>query len=443
MRGGGALALLGCKGQMVSHDTDGLLRHGAGMSDGHLPLADVRVLDLSQAAAGPICAEYLAFLGADVIKVEPPKVGDMARQTPPYGGGSGVVAEREAASQIATTVLKRNRNKRGITLNLREPAGAELAGRLAGMSDVLIENYRPGVLTRLGLGYHDVAAKRPEIIYCSITGFGWSGPYRDWAAFDETIQAMSGLMALTGPAGGSPTKTGIILADQVAPLFAAMSILAALRTREASGRGQFLEVSMFDCLLSLVWDEPIEYLSSSGRDVRVGNRLQRMAPWNTYPVRDGWIVICIARSGQWERLAEIMGRSDLSSDPRFDSVEHRLANVDALDAEIAAWTGGLSRREVVECCQRRGVPCGPVNELPDLLMDPQVKYREILQSLPHPTEGRVRGATAAVYPVRFSGQAPVQVQPAPMLGEHNREILVGLLGLSDGELADLSSAGVV
>jgi formyl-CoA transferase len=407
------------------------------------PLEGIRVIDLSQAAAGPLCGQHLAALGAEVIKVERPGSGDMARQTPPYAGASGVVPVRERSDDVATTVLKRNRNKQGLSLNLQDPTGVELLRQLAAQSDVVLENYRPGVMERLGLSHEQLRTVKPELIYCSITGFGRDGPYKDWAAFDPIIQAMSGLMALTGFPGSPPTKTGIIIGDQIAPLFAVTAILAALRVRDLTGEGQLIEVSMLDCLLSLVWDEPIEYLAQLGSAVRVGNQLLRMAPWNSYRVLDGSVVICVAHAGQWHRLTEVMGRPDLATDPRFESVELRLANVKALDAEIGRWSSGRTRHEVVSACQTMGIPCGPVNELSDLLDDPHISQRGLLKPLPHPTQGKVNSALASDYPVRFSSFTASLEQPAPMLGQHNHQILSELLGLSDDDVRQLASRGVI
>ncbi|MEK7214649.1 MAG: CoA transferase, partial [Chloroflexota bacterium] len=291
------------------------------------PLDSIRVLDATQAVAGPVCAAHLAALGAEVIKIERPGDGDFARRTPPYGGVGGVASVRQQPNDISTPVLKRNRDKLSLALDMGRPEGLEVLNRLVSTADVFLENLRPGVTDKLHIDYESLKAHNPKLIYCSITGFGKSGPYKDWAAFDTMIQAMSGLMAMTGSEDGPPTRAGILVADNFAPLFAGIAVLAALRQRDATGEGQFIEVSLFDCLVSLVWDEPIELLAAQGKPARMGNRLSRSAPWNTYPATDGHVMICAPQQDHWERLTQLMGRPDLLLDPRFTTLELRIKHV--------------------------------------------------------------------------------------------------------------------
>lgn len=403
------------------------------------PLQGVRVLDLSQAASGPICASYLAAYGASVIKIERPGTGDMARRTPPYGGEFGVSAVRQSENDISTTVLKRNRNKQSLALDLASPDGLRVFERLVLKADVVIENFRPGVSEKLKVDYNRLRSIKSDLIYCSITGFGMSGPYKDWSAFDTIVQGMSGLMAMTGFPGGPPTKAGLLVADTYAPLFALSGILAALRHRDQTGEGQFIEVSMFDCLVSLMWDEPIEFFVENDVSVRSGNRLLRIAPWNTYQCNDGFVVICAGQHEHWRHLCEVMERVTLFSDPRFASMESRLENVDALDREIEAWTRQRSRHEVVHACQTAAVPCGPVNEIRDLIDDPHLRARGLLQPLLHPLSGKVANAKAAGFPVRFSGFDVEFDQPAPAMGQHTSEILSNDLGMSKEQIIELES----
>ncbi len=406
------------------------------------PLDGIRVLDVTQAVAGPVCAAHLAALGAEVIKIERPGDGDFARRTPPYGGAGGVSLVRQRPDDVSTPVLKRNRDKLSLALDLGRPEGLDVLRRLVATADVFLENLRPGVTEKLHIDYQRLKEYNPNLIYCSITGFGHSGPYKEWAAFDTMIQAMSGLMAMTGSEGGPPTRAGILVADNFAPLFAGIAILAALRQRDATGEGQFIEVSLFDCLVSLVWDEPIELLAAQGKPPRMGNRLSRSAPWNTYPAADGHVMICAPQQDHWERLTQLMQRPELLDDPRFTTLELRIRNVDPLDEAIAAWTVRHTKEAVVTACQRAHIACGPVNELNDLVEDPQVEGRALLQPLLHPTHGRVPGAWAPAYPVRFSGFPAGFSRPAPLVGQDNVSVL-SKIGLSPDEIDDLKQKGVI
>lgn len=411
-------------------------------SQGLRPLAGIRVLDLTQAVAGPMCAAHLAALGADVIKIERPGTGDFARRSPPYGGAAGVSPVRQRSDDISTPVLKRNRDKRSLALDLGSPQGRAVLYRLAATADVFLENLRPGVTEELGIDFRKLRGHKLDLIYCSITGFGLDGPYKDWAAFDTMIQAMSGLMTLTGAPDGPPTRAGILVADHYAPLFAGIAVLAALRQRDQTGEAQFIEVSLFDCLVSLVWDEPIELMAAQDTPPRMGNRLSRSAPWNTYACSDGLVMICAPQQDHWERLTGLMGTPDLVQDPRFRTLEQRIANVVALDAAIEGWTRGHTRAGVVAACQGQHIACGPVNGLADLVSDPQVAARGLLEPLRHPEHGLVPGARAPRYPVRFSGFAAGFDRPAPAVGQHSVEVLREA-GFSEGEVAELAAAGVI
>jgi crotonobetainyl-CoA:carnitine CoA-transferase CaiB-like acyl-CoA transferase len=235
---------------------------------------------------------------------------------------------------------------------------------------------------------------------------------------------------------------GMLIADNLAPLFASSAVLAALMQRDLTGEGQFIEVSMFDCLVSVLWDDPIEYILEHGQPSRAGNRLLRAAPWNAYPTRDGYVMICAGQNDHWRRLAELMGRAELAADARFATVEARLEHVEELDAQVEQWTRPRRRQEIVEACQAARVPCGPVNELEDLVRDPHLRERGLLKPLPHPTQGHVPGASAADYPVRFSGFKAGYDQPAPLVGQHTREVL-SRLGLSSEEITRLEEKGII
>ncbi len=407
------------------------------------PLSDVRVLDISQAASGPLCASWLAAMGATVIKVERPDTGDMARRTPPYATAEGLASVRAGEQDIASTILKRNRDKQSLALDLQKPAGLKILQQLVEKSDVVVENFRPGATSKLHIDYESLKQFKPDLIYCSITGFGLSGPYTGWAAFDTIIQAMTGVMATTGLPDGVPTKSGLIVGDTYAPLFALSGILAALRHRDRTGEGQLIEVSMFDCLVSLIWDEPIEYYVDHEIKGRSGNRFLRMAPWNAYRSSDGYIIICAGQQEHFRRVCEVIGRPELATDARYREMEDRLRNFAELDGIIEDWTRNQTRQAAVALCQKAGIPCGPVNELVDLVNDPHLKARELLKPLLHPRYGEIPGASVARFPTRFSGFETAALKPAPALGEHTEQILTETLGLSRETILDLAKDGVV
>ncbi len=321
--------------------------------------------------------------------------------------------------------------------------GRDVLLGLVERSDAVIENFRPGVTKKLRIDYAHLRERRPGLLYCSITGFGTNGPYSQWPAFDTIIQGAAGVMAMTGFPGQPPTKAGVIVADAFAPLFATAAILAALRHRDNTGEGQFIDVSMFDCLLSILWDEPIEYYVSTGIPTRPGNRVLRMAPWNAYRTSDGYVVICAGHGAHWHSLAWIMGRPSLAEDPRFATMEDRLLHVDVLDSEIERWTRSMTRQQVLDACVARNVPCGPVNELADLVEDRHLRSRDLLEPLMHPVYGAIPDAAAARYPVRFSELDTQYEDPAPRLGQHTTEILTNVLDLDGDEIERLTRSGAL
>jgi len=407
------------------------------------PLQGIYVLDLSQAAAGPMCGSYLAALGAEVIKLEHPIGGDMARRTPPYATRQGIQPNRSSPEDISSTVLKRNRGKKSVAVDLKTSEGLAILHKLVACSDIVLENFRPGVTKKLGVDYESLFPFKQNLIYCSITGFGMSGPYKNWSAFDTIIQGMSGVMASTGFPDGPPTKAGLIVGDTFAPLFALSSILAALRVRDLTGSGDFIEVSMFDCLVSLVWDEPIEFYAQHNICARSGNRLLRMAPWNSYRTSDGHVVICAGQNDHWVKVCGVIGREELVRDERFMTMESRLRNVVQVDEIVEGWTSLRTRDQVVQICQAVGVPCGPVNELTDLVNDPHLSERELLKPMMHPDLGTIQGANVARFPVRFRHIQTNDLGVAPALGRHTREVLRDRLNLDDQRIDKLQESGVI
>jgi len=248
---------------------------------------------------------------------------------------------------------------------------------------------------------------------------------------------------MTGSPDGPPTRAGLLVADNVAPLFALTGILAALRVRDRTGEGDFVEVSMFDSLISMIWDEPIEHFANNRINMRTGNRFLRMAPWNSYAASDGYVVICAGQQDHWVKICKLIGQPELTGDARFATMEARLANVEALDALVGQWVALYTRQDVVVRCQEVGVPCGPVNELPDLIADPHLAARQLMKPLRHPLYGEIEGARVADFPVRFAETPPARTTPAPMLGQHTSNILSKRLGLAPEQIEDLSARGII
>ena len=406
------------------------------------PLSGLRIIDLTQAASGPMCTAHFAALGAEVLKIEVPSVGDSARRAGPYAGVSGINRFEQDPADVAMCFLKRNRGKKGLTLNLKSAKGLDILHRLVAISDVVIDNYRPGVTERLKVTYDSLREFKRDIICCSITGFGHTGPYRARAAYDTVVQAMSGAMEMTGFPDGPPVRAGFLAGDGIAPLFATSAILAALRHRDQTGEGQFIDVSMLDCLASLVWDAPMELIAAKSRGARVGNQMA-LVPANAYQCNDGTVVIMAGQQHQWVRLTGLMNRPDLLKDSRCATLDDRLANVDFVDDAVQQWMGPKSKADVISACESVGLACGPVHTIPELLTDPHLKARGLITSLEHPVHGTIPGATAASYPVRFGGLKAGYEAPAPLQGQDNSEVLSRLLGLSSSEIRELAEERII
>ena len=407
------------------------------------PLADLLVLDLTIFLSGPFATQLLGGLGARVIKIEQPGVGDPARANPPYFGPRGLHGGRPGDGDMSLSALKRNRNKESITLNLKHDEGKALLRDLARRADVLVENFAPGVLDRLGLGPDTLRERNPRLVVCSISGFGQDGPYRQLPAYDLVVQAMSGLMATTGAPDAPPTKAGPSFADLTAGLYATIGILAALHQRDRDGRGQALDVAMLDGLLSLVLDEPVDLQVAAGQSPRTGNRRPRLTPFAAYEAADGFIAICAVTDAQVADLFRAIDRPDLVGDPRYATLEARIARAAEVDALVEGWTRARSRADLWAALRAARIPAGPVADIPDLLADPQLAHRAMLAPGQHPTHGAVPGAHAADLPIRFSRAEARFDRPAPPLGADNARVYGDLLGLTPERLADLATRGVI
>ena len=393
------------------------------------PLAGVKVLDLTRVLAGPYCTMFLGDLGAEVVKIEQPEVGDDTRAWgPPFVGG-------ESAYFLCI-----NRNKKSVTLDLKSNQAVGLLRRLAEGADVLVENFRPGTMERLGLGERELRAVNPRLIYASLSGFGAAGPMKDWPGYDLIIQAWGGLMSVTGMPDGEPTKVGVAIVDIVAGLMLGKAILAALFARERTGVGQKLETSLLEAEVACLINAGSNYLVGGVVPGRWGNAHPNIVPYQSFKSRDGYLVIGVASEGIWRRLCQAIGMPGLADDPRFarnpQRVEHRGELIDILteiflQRDTAAWMTLLIDA---------GVPCAPVQTIDQVFLAPQVIAREMVVEVSHPTAGTLR---MAGLPVKFSGTpASIRLAP-PLLGQHTAEVLRSWLRLDDSAIDDLKSKGVI
>ena len=406
------------------------------------PLGDIRVLAVTGFLAGPFCGMNLARLGAEVIKVEIPGRGDPVRANGPFFGPDGTHATRRSDIDISIGFLKRNQGVKSVTLDLKSERGRDMFLELAKSSDVLLENLSPGAMSRLGLGFTDVSSVSPGVIYCSISGYGQTGVYSDKPAHDPQIQAMSGLMDINGDPDRPPTKVGFFIGDLVTPIFACYAILAALRERERTGKGQHLDVSMIDTLVSLMFTENIDEYVEQGRIPRTGN-LNRTGPTGVYNAVDGDVSLTAASDDQWRRLTAALEATELREDPRFVDHRGRAANVDAARHEIQSRIGKLTRDEALKRLEASDVPCSPVRSAAEVLADQHFWQRGTLRPLRHAALDDADGGVATGFPVAFSGGALPERVGAPTLGMHNEEVYRDLLGLGPDDLQQLKAEGVV
>lgn len=390
-------------------------------------LSGIRVLDLTRMLAGPLCTALLADIGADVIKIENPEGGDDARHFFPRKGDE------------STYFMLLNRGKKSVTLDLKSKEGLRLIEALVDKSDVLVENFRPGTAKRLGIDYERLSAINPRLIYASISGFGQSGPLSHQPSYDIIAQAMSGLMSITGSPDGPPTRVGESIGDIIAGLYASWGILAALQARTRSGRGQHLDIAMLDSLFSLLVTALSQYLFTGIVPQRVGNRHPVSTPFDTYRASDGLAVIAVANNPLFGRLAEAIGRPELSTDERFSSDDRRTANEPALRAVIEGWTSGRTVAEIIEQVGRVGVPVSPIWTVAQAAESDHVRYRGFVREVEHPTAGEIK---LVGQPVHFSESA-THVAAPPLLGEHTEMVLHAILGLGKETIAKLRAKRVI
>jgi crotonobetainyl-CoA:carnitine CoA-transferase CaiB-like acyl-CoA transferase len=400
------------------------------------PLSHVRVLDLSRVLAGPWTGQNLADLGAEVVKVERPKTGDDSRAFgPPWLKDASGKDTRESAYFACA-----NRGKKSITVDLSKPAGSRIVRDLAARSDVLIENYKFGDLARYGLGYDDLKRVNPRLVYCSVTGFGQTGPYRERPGYDFMIQGMGGLMSITGEPGGGPQKAGIPIADLITGMYATIAICAALANRAETGVGQHLDLALLDSLVAVLANQGANYLATGVSPQRLGNAHPNIVPYQAFKTADGDVILACGNDNLFRKFCEAAACQPLAADPRFATNDKRVVHRAELDAILGGIFAKRTTRDWVEALEAAGVPNGPINTLEQVFAEPQAIARGLKLELAHPAGGKVSLVRS---PMRFSATPVEHERPPPMLGQHTDEILRGVLELGDAEIAKLRAEGAV
>jgi crotonobetainyl-CoA:carnitine CoA-transferase CaiB-like acyl-CoA transferase len=402
------------------------------------PLTGIRVFDMSRVLAGPSCAQLLGDLGADVIKVERPGEGDDTRKWgPPYLKDAEGRDTTESAYYLAA-----NRAKRSLTLDFTKPAGRDLARRLIARSDVLIENYKVGTLAKYRLGHAELCAEFPRLVYCSITGFGQTGPYAPRAGYDYLIQAMGGIMSVTGESAGEPMKVAVAIADLMTGMYSTVAILAALRHRDATGDGQHIDMALLDTQVAWLANLGQGYLTSGELPARLGNAHATVVPYQVFKTADNHIVLAIGNDGQFRKFCDFAGAPTLASDPRFATNPARICNRAELIPEMTTILARQTSGYWIDELERIGVPCGPINNLAEVFADPHVRARGMTVELPHPAAGW-KPTPLIANPIKFS-KTPVSYDRAPpTLGQHTDEILKELLSFTPSEIATLRGDRVI
>ncbi|AOI92026.1 CaiB/BaiF CoA transferase family protein [Burkholderia pseudomultivorans] len=399
-------------------------------------LSHIRVLDLTRVLAGPWCAQTLADFGADVIKVERPGAGDDTRHWgPPYLKDAHGADTAEAAYYLAA-----NRNKRSVTVDIATPEGQQIVRELAAQSDVVLENYKVGQLKKYGLDYESLRAVKPDLVYCSVTGFGQTGPYAHRAGYDFIVQGIGGFMSITGERdgepGGGPQKAGVAIADLATGLYSTIAVLAALAHRDRTGEGQYIDMALLDVQVALLANMNTNFLASGKPPVRWGNAHPNIVPYQTFQTSDGWIIVAVGNDGQFRKFVEAGGRAELADDERFATNPARVRHRDTLVPILAEMVKTRSKTAWIDALEAAGVPCGPINDLDEVFDNEQVIARGMQIALPHPCGADVK---LVRNPIRMSATPPDARTAPPLLGAQTDEVLRDMLGYDEARIAALKA----
>ena len=401
------------------------------MSQPSGPLKGLRVLDLTRVLAGPTCTQMLGDLGAEIIKIEKPDSGDDTRGfAPPFWPET-----KESAYFLGV-----NRNKQSVTVDIAKPEGQALIHKLLEHCDILAENFKVGALAKYGLGYEQLKAKYPRLIYCSITGFGQTGPYAPRPGYDALIQAMGGIMSLTGEPGGSPQKAGVPVADLFAGLYGCIGILAAVNHRNNTGEGQHIDIGMLDTHVAWLANQGMNYLATGENPPRLGNQHPNISPYQEFPTKDGYLILAVGNDPTFERFCKNFGCEHLLADERFATNPKRVANRDLVTQTLTPVMKSKTTSEWVEALEALKIGCGPINTLKDVFADPHVKARDMVVKMQHASGKEIE---VIANPVKLSATPPDYRSAPPVLGEHSESVLGGLLGMSAAEIAALREKGIV
>ncbi|MBU4561124.1 CoA transferase [bacterium] len=392
------------------------------------PLKRIRVLDFTRVLAGPYCAMMLCDMGAEVIKVERPGTGDDARFFGPFiKGESGYY-------------MSLNRGKKSIALNLKHKKGKEIVKKLIKKVDIVLENFRPGTMEKLGFGYQDIKKINPKIIYASTSGYGQTGPISRMAGYDIVAQAVGGIMSITGPPNGLPTRVGTSIADILAGMFTAYGVMIALYNRGKTGKGAQIDVAMVDSVASVLENAIIRYLATGKSPKPIGSRHPSLAPFDMFKAKDGYMVIAIGNEKLWHSFCQAIGRDDLLKDPRFINNKKRLKNERILKSLIERWTRKKTVKKLLVVFNELGIPCGPVNSMERMVRHPQILFRNMIQEIKHPVAGKIKMAGIPLKMAGFSDKIPGR---SPLLGEHTEEILKKYLRYGPKRIKALKNEGVI
>jgi crotonobetainyl-CoA:carnitine CoA-transferase CaiB-like acyl-CoA transferase len=404
------------------------------------PLDHLRVLDMSRILAGPWCGQTFADLGAEVIKIERPGVGDDTR-----GWGPPFMADKDGnETDVAAYFLSANRGKKSVTVDITKPEGQDLIRKLAAECDVLLENYKVGGLKKYGLDYDSLSKVNPRLVYCSITGFGQTGPYSPRAGYDFLIQAMGGLMSVTGESedkpGGGPQKIGVALSDILTGLYTTIGALSALAYRDKTGRGQHVDMALLDVTIAATANQAMNYLVTGKAPTMMGNAHPNIVPYEAYRAADHYIILATGNDGQYQRFCDVAGRPDLATDERFATNRKRVENRDILGPMLNEIIGAKPRTFWLEELEKVGVPCGPINNLEQVFDDAHVQARGVQREVEHPVGGAI---PTVANPIRMS-ESPIEYyRPPPGLGQHTDDVLAEMLGLDTAAIGRLRDAGII